>query len=293
VTNPPTLFVSGANGKLGRRVVELLLERGYAGKIVAGSRNPDKLGNIPGVEIRKADYADRAGFTEALRDVDRVLLISTDVVGEVRQKLQASAVAAAKAAGVKHVVYTSMPNPEPGNPVPLAADHYATERAIKASGVDHTILRVTWYAENLLGSLPSALAMGKWFTSSGEGTIAHVAREDVARAAAGALLAVDKSGTLTVTGPTALTTREIAAIATGVTGKPIEVVDVTDEQLEAGLRQAGLPADVAALLVSFDVNQRNGGFAVATDAVEQLWGTKPQPLREFLEANKAALTQAA
>ena len=293
MTTSPTLFVAGAGGKLGRRVVELLLERGYAGKIIAGSRHPEKL-NFSGVETRKADYGDVPGFITALDGVDRLLLISIDVLGPSRTALQTSAVAAAKAAGVKHIVYTSMPAPEPASPIPFASEHLGTEEAIKASGVGYTILRMNWYAENLLSSLPSALQSGKWYTSAGGGALAHVSREDTARAAAGALLTGDASRTLTVTGPAALTSREIAAVASEVTGKPIEVVDVTDEQLAAGAVAAGVPEPVVhGFIVPFDANTRLGRVALTTNAVETLWGEKPQGLKAFLEANKAALTQTA
>lgn len=285
----PTLFVAGAGGKLGRRVVELLLERGYAGKIIAGSRHPEKL-SFAGVETRRADYGDVPGFIKALEGVDRLLLISIDVLGPSRLALQTSAVAAAKAAGVKHIVYTSMPAPEPSSPVLFAPEHFGTEEAIKANGIGYTILRMNWYAENLLSSLPSSLASGKWYTSAGEGVLAHVTREDTARAAAGALLSGDASRTLTVTGPEALTTREIAAIASEVTGRSIEVVDVNDEQLAAGAIAAGVPAPVVdGFIVPFDVNTRLGRVALTTNAVELLWGEKPQTLREFLSANRSAL----
>ena len=293
MTNSPTLFVAGAGGKLGHRVIELLLERGHAGKLIAGSRAPEKL-SFPGIETRKADYADPAGFTDALKGVDRLLLISTDLVGEVRQKLQAQAVAAAKAAGVKHIVYTSMPHPEPGSVVPMAPDHYLTEQAIKASGIEYTILRMSWYAENLLFSLPSVIGMGKWFSATGTGAISHVTREDTALAAAGALISQHVgSRVLTVSGPAALTTREIAAIAGEATGKPIEVVDVTDEQFTTGLKQAGLSDEMAALFTNFEVLQRRGGLSMVTNAIEELWGTKPTDVRSFLLANKQALLQAA
>jgi len=293
MTTSSTLFVAGAGGKLGHRVVELLLERGYAGKIIAGSRHPEKL-SFAGVETRRADFSDPAGFTAALRGVDRVLIVSTDVIGEVRIKLQTDAVGAAKAAGVKRIVYTSMPYPEPGNIIPMAADHGATETAIKTTGIDYTILRNSWYTENLLGSLPAALASGKWYSASGDGLISHVTREDTARAAAAALLADDAgSRVLTVTGPEALTARGVAAVAAEVLGRPIEVVDVSDEQYTAGLRQAGLPEPVAQLLTTFEVGQRQGVLSMVTDTVESLWGEKPATVRAFLEANKAALAQAA
>lgn len=294
MSTSPTLFVAGAGGKLGRRVVELLLERGYAGRIIAGSRHPEKLGFPATVETRKADYGDVPGFIKALGGVDRLLLISTDVLGPTRLALHQSAVAAARAAGVRHIVYTSMPAPEPASPIPFAPEHFGTEEAIRATGIAYTVLRMNWYAENLLNALPPVLQTGKWYTSAGEGRLAHVSREDTARAAAGALLAGDWSRTLTVTGPEALTARQIAQIASEVTGRPIEVVDVTDEQLAAGAIAAGVPAPVVhGFIVPFDQNTRLGRVALTTNAVELLWGEKPQGVREFLAVNRSALTPAA
>jgi NAD(P)H dehydrogenase (quinone) len=285
----PTLFVAGAGGKLGHRIVELLLERGYDGRIIVGSRHPEKL-DFAGVETRKADFSDKAGFTAALSGVDRVLLISTDVIGPERIRLHTDAVAAAKAAGVKRIVYTSLPHPEPGNIIPMAADHYATEQAIKATGIDYTILRNSWYAEGLLAALPNALASGTWYSATGDGRISHVSRDDTAKAAAGALLADDAgSRVFTVTGPEALTNQEIAVIASEVTGKPLAVVDVPDAALTAGMVAAGLPQGLAELLTTFDIGQRHGALSMVTNAVETLWGTKPQSVRDFLAQHRATL----
>lgn len=289
MTTQPTLFVTGASGKLGRLVIEQLLARGYDGKIIAGTRKPEDL-TIAGVETRKADFTDAAGFTAALAGVDRLLLISTDALGETRRSQQLAAVAAATTAGVKRIVYTSMPHPEPGSAIPMAADHYPTEQAIKASGLEYTILRASWYAENLFGSLPQALQAGKWFTSARDGRISYLPRVDVARAAAGALIS-DKTGNrvLTVTGTEALTIREIAAIVSEVTGKPLEVIDVSDAELTAGMVAAGLPQHVADFLTTFEVGYREGALSMVTNAVEELWGAKPQSLRHFLTANRTAL----
>ena len=289
----PTLFVTGAGGKLGSRVVELLLARGYAGKIIAGSRHPERL-DFAGVETRTADFSDPAAFTAALAGVDHVLIISTGEIGAARVKLQTDAVAAAKAAGVRHIVYTSLPDPEPGNVIPMAADHYATEQAIKASGIGYTILRNSWYTENLLGSLPPALASGKWYTAAGTGRISHVTREDTAKAAAGALLAdAPGSRVLTITGPETLTVRELATVASEVTGRPIAVVDVSGEEYAAGLTQAGFAPELAGLFTTFEIGQRNGALSMVTNAVETLWGDKPESVRDFLAANRAALVPSA
>lgn len=285
----PTLLVSGAAGHLGRRVVELLKERGHAAQVIAGSRDPQKVAEL-GVATRRVDFDD-PDLASALAGVDRMLLISTDVLDEHRIVLHTNAVEAAKAAGVKHIVYTSMMNPEPGSPISFASDHYGTEQAIKQSGIPHTILRVVWYAENLLGSLPQAIRSGQWFSAAGDGRIAHAPREDGARAAAGALLAGgDVSRTLDVTGPVALTTREIAAVASKAAGKTIEVIDVDEDQLKAWLKQAGVPDPVIdTYILPFERNTRLGRIGAVADTVERLWGTKPAALGDFLSANKAAL----
>lgn len=285
----PTLFVAGAGGHLGKLVVEALVAQGHGARLIAGSRNPEAL-DFAGVETRKADFGDLEGFTKALEGVERLLIISVDVLGDERERLHGIAVKAAQAAGVKHVVYTSMPHPEPGNVVPMARGHFFTEQALFASGLDYSILRVSWYAEALLQSLPPALASGQWYTASGDGLVSYVARADVAKAAAGALAAAfDGKRVLTLTGPAALSISEMAAIASEVTGRPINVVNIHDDGFVAGLKQSGMPPDIAGLLLSIEQLQRAGGVSMVTDAVAQLSGEAPAGVRAFLEAHKAEL----
>ena len=146
------------------------------------------------------------------------------------------------------------------------------------------------YADGLLGTLPAPLATGKWYSAAGEGRISYVAREDVARAAAAALASSGGANErLDITGPELLTVPEIAKIASEVTGKPIEVVPVSDEELEKGLVAAGLPPFVIPLVVGTDRNIRAGHFDVESDAVQRLTGKAPQTVRGEELANRAAL----
>jgi NAD(P)H dehydrogenase (quinone) len=293
MANQPTLLVTGAGGNLGRRAVEILFEA-KAGKIVAGTRNPSKVADLAakGIEIRKVDFDDLASLAKAFAGVDRLLLISTDALDTPGKRLaqHKAAVDAAKKAGVKHIVYTSMPKPEPGSPIPFAPDHYGTEQALAESGLGWTVLRNAWYQENLFHSLPSVLASGKWFSAAGDGKVAHVSREDAARAAAAALAAAPNGNArYDITGGEALTTRDIAKLAADATGKPIEVVPVTDEQLQQGMIAAGMPAFLAPVYASFDTNTRAGNVALVSDAVKSLTGRTPATLKQFFSANKEAL----
>jgi NAD(P)H dehydrogenase (quinone) len=295
MANQPVLLVTGASGQLGRRATELLLEAN-AGKIIAGTRDPSKVADLGarGAEIRKVDFDDPA-LASALKGVDRLLLISTDALDTPGKRLNQhqAAIAAAKQAGVKHIVYTSMPKPEPGSPIPFAPDHYGTEQALAESGLGWTVLRNSWYQENLFHSLPAVLASGKWFSASGDGKVAHVAREDAAYAAAAALEATTHGNArYDITGGELLTTSEIARLASEATGKPIEVVSVTDEQLTQEMIAAGMPAFLAPVFASFDTNTRAGNIAIASDAVKKLTGRAPRSLKEFFAANKEALLHA-
>lgn len=292
-----TLLVTGASGQLGRAVIHHLLDtlKVAPARIIATTRNPANLADLAarGVAIRVADFDDTASLASAFKGADRGLIISTgdlDLKSGKRLKQHETAVAAAKEAGVSHLLYTSMPNPEPVSPVLFAGDHYGTEQAIKASGIPYTIFRNGWYQENLFMSLPHAIASGHWYTSAADGRIAHGARDDMAAAiAAGLASGATESTTYTLTGPQAYTVAEIAALVTEVTGKPLEVIQLPDEALTEGVKAAGVPEDFARIIVSFDANTRSGRISMVTDAIEKLSGRKPQSLEQFLEANKTAL----
>ncbi|MDR3493323.1 MAG: SDR family oxidoreductase [Ancalomicrobiaceae bacterium] len=286
-----TLLVTGAAGKLGRLVVAELLSKG-GNRLIAGSRDPSKLADLAakGAETARVDFDDEASLDAAFAGVDRLLLISTDAVGEpgLRLRQHEKAVNAAAKAGVKHIVYTSMPKPEPGSAIVFAADHYGTEQAIEASRLAYTILRVSWYQENFLMSLPNVLASGQWFTAAGEGKVSHIARADVAKAAVAALASTaTASATYNLTSDEALSTDEIAKLASDVFGKPIQVTHVSDEALKAGLMQHGVPEFMAGFIVCFDTNTRLGGVTPPTGDFAKLTGAKPRSLKTYFETHAA------
>lgn len=289
------LLVTGANGKLGRAVIRHLLETAKvsASDIVAASRDTSRLADLAdlGVETRKADFTDVAGLEAAFAGIDRVLIISTDelAVPGARLAQHTNAVNAAKKAGVDHVLYTSMPNPDKSL-VSFAPDHLGTEDAIKASGLNYTILRNAWYHDNYLMSMPHNLEGGKWFTATGEGKVANISRDDCARAAAAALANPPAGNqTLTLTGAVSLNADQIAGIISKAAGKPLEVVQVNGEQLAAGMAAAGLPDFVVRMLASADANVAAGNFDVVTGNFKTLTGREPQSLQAFFEQNRAAL----
>lgn len=282
------MLVAGAGGRLGRRVVEILHGRGFT-NLAAASRDPFRLKHFSdlGIEIRKADFNDPDTLHEAFKGIDRLLLISTDELQTpgLRIRQHENAIHAAKAAGIRHIVYTSMPNPDTSAAIPFANDHAATEQALKDSGLHYTILRVSWYCENLLAYLPQIIASGIWPTAAGNGRIAFVPREDVARVSADALANETESRIYDVTGSEAQTVALIAEIIKDVFGRQIIVKEVSPDQLQKQLGEMGIPGPFIPTVVMTDLNTSAGKFNIVTNYIEQLTGQAPESLKDFLHAN--------
>jgi NAD(P)H dehydrogenase (quinone) len=289
----PRLLVTGASGQLGRRVVELLLEAGVP-NVAAASRDPSKLADLAarGVETRRVDFDDPASLAEAFAGVDRLLLISTDSLGEPGHRIgqHRRAIAAAEAAKVKHVVYTSAPGVRPQAGGGVIDDHFWTEQALVASPLlTWTILRHNLYADLLLMGAGQAVASGALYSATAGAGRAYVTREDCARADAAALVEGEGRRILDVSGPAAVTQDEIAALFARISGKPVTHHALSPDALRQGLLAAGLPPFMAGVLVDFDVSASEGQHAIVTDVVETLTGKPPTSVAAFLEANKAAL----
>ena len=292
------LLVTGAAGHLGQRVIHHLLDtlKVPANRIIATTRTPGSLAALAakGVTVRAADFDDMASLSAAFDGAGHLLLISTDALDRPGHRLaqHQNAVAAATKAGVSHVVYTSMPQPE-NSPLLLAPDHAGTEAALAASALPGwTVLRNHWYFENLFMSMPNVLAMGgQWFSAAGDGKLANIARDDLALAAATVLAgAYTGKATYTLSGAEALTTAQQAQAISAALDKPINVIPVPVEGLIQGMVGAGLPEPVARIFASFDTNTAAGRVATVTGDFKKITGVEPQLFAAWLAANRGALS---
>ncbi|GAA5164830.1 SDR family oxidoreductase [Viridibacterium curvum] len=294
-----TYLITGASGKLGQAVLHHLLDtlRIAPGQIIATSRKPESLRAVAerGVTVRTADFDDAASLPAAFAGAQRVLLISTDSLERPgrRQEQHERAIAAAEKAGVQHLIYTSAPKPGDNSPLLIAADHAGTEQAIARSSIPGwTILRNHWYFENFLFTLPGVFAQGgKWFSAAGDGKLANISRDDLAYAAAVALVSTESGrNTYTLSGSEAHTTAEQAAILSAALDKPIAVIPVPVEGIVQGMVGAGFPEPLARALASFDTNTAAGRVAEVTGDYQRLTGKAPQRFADWVQANKALLS---
>lgn len=244
------LGITGATGQLGRLVIQALRDQGAAGHAVALARTPAKAGDL-GIPVRAADYSRPETLPAALEGLDTLLLISSSEVGQ-RVAQHRNVVDAARQAGVRRIVYTSLLHADT-SPLSLAPEHLDTERAIQASGLAYTLLRNGWYIENHAGAIPGALASGVLVGSSGAGRFSAAARADYASAAATVLTSPGHDNTIyELAGDSAYTRADFAAELARQTGKPVVYNNLPEADYAAALAGVGLPAPVAQAIASWD-----------------------------------------
>jgi len=301
------IIVTGASGQFGSAAARMLLERVPAEDLVFLSRTTDKLAEFAeaGAHVRRADFDDPASLLPAMEGGERMLLISTVRVGS-RVEQHTAAIEAAKARGVKHVVYTSLLGVRtPGNPSVEGFDHIATERMIEASGLAYTHLRDSLYAEAVATAMAiPALLAGHKPENAGRGRAPIVSRDDCVATAVGVLTQDGHANkAYDVTGPEMWTLPDAMALVSEMSGKPIEVELVDDESMFAYFDSLGVPRKASDVvpdgpipwasegMVTFGQSIREGFMDIESDDVERITGRKPRTLRSVCEQLRGAWPQ--
>jgi NAD(P)H dehydrogenase (quinone) len=276
--------ITGATGQLGKLVVEQLKGKVGENSIVALVRTPEKAKMVE-VETRYFDYDKPEVLIEQLQGIDRLLLISANQMGQ-RARQHKNVIDAARDAGVKWLVYTSLLHAD-STTLNLAAEHLDTENMLKVSGIDHTILRNGWYTENYTGSIEGALAGGAFIGSAGSGKISSAARLDYAEAAARVIAdASFKGKVFELAGDDAYTLSDLAAEISRQTGKTIPYKNFTAEEYSRILESFNIPKDYADAITSWDISASKGDLF---DNSRQLSKLIRRPTTSMAESVKLAL----
>jgi NAD(P)H dehydrogenase (quinone) len=279
-----TYAVTGATGKLGRLVLDEMLQKVAPGDVVALARDPAALSNyaMKGVEVRQADYDDPASLDAALQGVDRVLLISGNAVGQ-RGRQHGNVIAAAKKAGVGYLAYTSILNARESK-LALAPEHKETEEILEKSGLNHDVLRMPWYSDNYVGGIAPAVAAGAIYGASGEGRFSTASRADLAAGAAAALVNGKGGDIYELAGDESWTMDQFAAEVSKHSGKPVEYVNQSEADYTKTLEGNGLPPPVAALLASTSYLAGEGQLFNDERQLSKLSGRPTTPIGETIKA---------
>lgn len=284
----PKITVTGSTGNLGNLIIESLLKRGVQpGMITASTREVSKADHhrARGIKVCRGDYDDPASLMEAFAETDHLLMISGNIVGQ-RVEQHRRAVEAARAAGVKHIVYTSLVSLQNGGEEvsPLAKDHRPTEAMIIESGIPYTILRNTFYAEYMLAPVISALDRGVFVSSVGDAQLGAAARTDLAEAAAVVLSEPGHENKIyELTYPRPWNYREAVAVVSKVSGKPLDYQPVSAEELAQILRQAGMPEEAVQGTIGMNSGLGAGHLSHTTGDLEQLLGRPVTSLEALVQ----------
>lgn len=275
------IAITAATGQLGQIVIEQLSALVPVDRIVAVARKPAKITALfdRGISVRAGDYDNLSALTSAFTGVDTLLLISSSEIGR-RVAQHKNAIDAARRAGVKRILYTSLLHADT-SPLSLAAEHLATETALKASGLEFIILRNGWYTENHTASISPALTNGAFIGSAGQGRISAATRADYAAAAVAALTGRAQTGmTYELAGDKAFTLSDLAAEISLQSGRTIPYQDLTVADYAAIMKGAGLPPEFAEAIAQWDFDASNGALFDEGRQLSALIGRPTTPLAE-------------
>ena len=279
-----SIVVTGATGHLGRLIVESLLRRGVpADGIVAVGRDVTKIADLGdrGVVVRHADYDDPDSLRSAFAGAEKLMFVSGSEAGR-RVAQHRNVIAAARAAGVGLVVYTSIPKADTVG-MRLADEHRVTEQEIIANGLPYVFLRNSWYLENYTAQLPSYLEHGI-AGAAGEGRVSAATRADFAEAAATVLTTEGHTNQVYELGGAPFTMAELAEEVSRHSGRQVNYTDLPQATYAEVLVGAGLPEPYAAVLADSDRGLARGELHVEGDDLEKLIGRPPTPLAEAIRA---------
>ena len=281
------ILVTGATGKLGSKVVEMLLKTIPAEQIAVSVRNPENAEGLKarGVDVRQGDFDKPETLDAAFAGIDRLLIVSSSEVrlggDEIRKRQHANAVAAAARANVKFIAFTSAPKASDSDFF-LAPVYKSTEEAIEETGIPYSFLRNNWYLENEIGSIQAVMAGAPWITATGEGKVGWALRQDLAEATANVLTGNGHENTIYELSGKLITHKELVSILETVLEKEIPFQQVDDDTYAEIMKGAGVPEAFLPMLINTQKGIREGGLEVESNDLEKLLGRPVTPIKEAL-----------
>jgi NAD(P)H dehydrogenase (quinone) len=280
------ILVTGATGNLGAATIQFLLKKMPAGQISALARDEQKAAGLKqaGVGVRIGDYNDYDSLVRAFAGVDKLLLVSSGDMND-RTAQHVNAINAAKAAGVKHVIYTGveMRNTTSSAIQDVMQAHFDTVDYLKNSGLTYTILKNGLYADTLPMFIGPVVPETGIHLPAGEGRVAYATRTDMAEGAAAVLSSGGhENKEYAIVSDTTYSMKDIAEIFSGLSGKTIAYQDVPAEAYAAGLTSAGVPAEYIGFLSGFTAAIKADEFNLPSGDLARLLGRKPATLKDYL-----------
>ena len=282
------ILITGASGQFGKATINSLLKKGInANYIKALARDPAKAEDIKqqGIDIVIGDYNDPSSLRNAMKGVEKLLLVSGNDLPK-RLEQHKNVIDAAKESGIKHIVYTSFlrKNDAAGSLLKLLAQsHIETENYLKGSGINYTIMQNTLYADVVPMFVgPNVIQTGIMFPS-GEGKVGYATRSDMAEAAA---VILTESGhenkSYEISSGINYSMFDIADILSELTGGKVIFHNPPAEVFRDVMVKASVPEEMIGMTMGFGEAIKQGEFETESRMLEQLLGRPPVRMKDFL-----------
>lgn len=286
------IVVTGATGKTGRHIVPMLVEKGVS--VRAMTRDPERAKTMPGFDGAEVVHGDpmlEDPLAAAFAGAEKIYLVPP--IDAQFAVIEQRMIAAARRAGVGHVVKLSLLELRPPAPTFLVELHRAGERALEASGMKWTHLRPGPFHQNITDILvPASRSPGTFQMCTGEGRVASIDARDIAEVAVHALTQPGHEGRVyELTGPELLSYADVAARISAVTGHTLRFEDMTASAYTELLASVGFPGVLASAVGElYGKHIRAGGYEWLSPTVHELLGRAPRSIDDFARDHVEALT---
>jgi NAD(P)H dehydrogenase (quinone) len=265
-------LVTSATGDLAFNSVKFLIELVGKEKIAVTVRSLDKAKKLEdlGVEIKKADYFDKASLVTAFQGVNRVLFVSSGELDK-RKEQHKNVVEALIEANVDFVAYTSAPNVQKSKAI-VAPDHKFTEHLIEESGLEYSFLRNNWYLENEAMLFDAIKNTTTYIYSAGDGKAGWTKKSDYAEGAAKVLAGDFMKKKIYEFSGQSLSYSELASLLQKEKEYKINLDSVTDDEYRRVLETSGFPEGAINFIVGIQKDIREGELETSSTDLEDILG---------------------
>ena len=281
------IVITGATGKLGRLIMEALLMKLPPEQVGISVRDPSKAEAVAkrGIRVRQGDFAKADSLASAFEGASQVLIVSSNAKAYGGDALAQhhSAIDAAKAAGVRRIVYTSHMGASASSAFAPMHDHAATEAMLRDAGIAWTALRNGFYASTVTTMIGDAASTGV-LSSPQDGKVSWTTHGDLGAAAAAILLEEGRfeGPTPPLTALEAFDLGDVAAILADLHKTPIKREIISDDEQADSMAKRSVPPAAIELTLGLYRAARAGEFKVVDPTLAQLLGREPMTLREVL-----------
>ncbi len=279
------ILVTGATGNIGSELVEQLVRKGEALRVV--TRDPKKVAHLDArIERVIGDLSEEETIKRAVKGVDSIFMFP--LLYDQNHKSNRALLKSAKEAGVaKVVMLSSMGAARADNEIGRL--HREKEELVESSGIPWTLLRPGSFMTNTYQWLPMIKHQNKVFNPTGDGKVAPISPRDIAAVAVTALTNEGHDGKIyELTGPELLSAREQVAELAKATGIKIECVDVPVGAAADQARKGGVPDFVVDGLTKLWEHIKEGRSARKTEEVEKLTGQAGETFKQWCEKHRDA-----